>query len=161
VKSDPLTGENLLLILSITHKYCMERITSDTIEELKKTSTYDGFVDIVVASQILDSKPLYEEGIRRLISSGLSPSTEQSRRLGTDATHTVMMAVIDALRAEMSKKVKTANAERDALAVALTQVDNTKCQYCHQQTRWTCQQNRCRRQQAPLVSPPRSPIYLA
>jgi hypothetical protein len=139
----------------------MERITNDIIEELKETSTYDGFVDIVVASQILDSKPLYEEGIRRLISSRLSPSTEQSRRLGTDATHAVMVAVIDALRAEMNRKVEAANAERDALAIALTQVDNTKCQYCHQHTRWTCQHNRCRKQQAPLVSPPRSPIYLA
>jgi hypothetical protein len=123
----------------------METITNDIIAELKQTSTYDGFVDIVVASQITDSESLYQDGIHRIISSGQTPTQGQSRRMGTDATHTVMMAVMDTLkvevasvRSEMNTKLKAENAERVKAETALANADNTRCRYCSGRTQWTC-----------------------
>jgi hypothetical protein len=102
----------------------MERITSDIIEELKKTSSYDGFVDLIVASQIIDSQPLYEDGIQRLKSTGQSPSTEQAKRMGAEATHTVMMSVMDTLRASNSEKVASIRSEMNVkVAAAQNQKD--------------------------------------
>jgi hypothetical protein len=159
VKSEQLSGEKLLSILSIAHKYCMEKITQDVVEELKKATTYDGFVDLVVASQVIDSAPLYQDGMQRLISSGLPPNKEQSRRIGTDATHAVMIAVIGSLKAsnaaevasirsEMNQKVTEANNEKQQeVAAALAKADNTKCRFCSCQTSWQCSSYPCRKRQ--------------
>jgi hypothetical protein len=87
------TGEDLLSVLSIAHKYCMETIESDIIQELKLTSQYTGLIDLVVASRMIDSASLYEDGIDRLISSETLPTREQALRLEADATHAVMSEI--------------------------------------------------------------------
>ncbi|PVF93901.1 hypothetical protein CPB86DRAFT_75195 [Serendipita vermifera] len=154
VKSEPLIGEMLPLILSISHKYCMESLTNDILEELKDTSGYGGFVDIVIASQIIGSEQLYQEGIQRLVSSGRIPTKEQAKRMGAEATHAVMAVVIntlketnavevEAVRSEMHRKVTTVRVEMAKAVVSvreemLTSVDNTRCRFCPRSTRWTC-----------------------
>lgn len=71
----------------------MESAEADIIEELKKTSNYDGFVDLVVASQIIGSNELYQDGIQRLIASKSLPTLEQAMRMGVEATYNVIMSV--------------------------------------------------------------------
>ncbi|KAG8826144.1 hypothetical protein FRC17_008370 [Serendipita sp. 399] len=83
LKSERIKGEHLLEILTIAHKYCMEEIEADIIEELKTTPSYDGLVDIVVASQIVGSKELYDEGIRRIIAYENLPTLQQAKRIGS------------------------------------------------------------------------------
>jgi hypothetical protein len=153
-------------MLSIAHKYCMERIVSDIVEELKENSTYDGFVDLVVASQIIDSDALHQDGVQRLVSSGQPPSKEQAKRMGSEATHTVMLSVMDTLkkstatqiasvRSEMNAKLVTANLEKDRevaairseMTAALAKVDNTKCRFCFKHTQWSCSYMYCHKVQ--------------
>jgi hypothetical protein len=71
----------------------MENIEADIVEELKRASTYDSSVDLIVASQIIDSEQLYQEGIQRLTSSGSFPNLAQAKRIGVEATHTIMTSL--------------------------------------------------------------------
>ncbi|PVF93902.1 hypothetical protein CPB86DRAFT_714414, partial [Serendipita vermifera] len=164
VRSGRLPGQDLLQILSVAHKYCMERITTDIIEELKTTTAHDGFVDLVVASQIIDSPPLYQDGIQRLISSGQSLTKEQANRMGSEATHAVMIAIVNGLRSEvasitlrMNRRVAAIQEEMD---VALKNVDNTKCRFCNNSTEWSCSQGSCRRRQPSQPKPSSTGLFL-
>ncbi|PVF93900.1 hypothetical protein CPB86DRAFT_75160 [Serendipita vermifera] len=165
INSERLSGDKLLLILTIAHKYCMESITQDVIKELMKTSTYDGFVDLVVASQIIDSKELYQDGLQRLISSGGLPGTKQAERMGAEATRAVMAAAIDAIKnsqvaeinsvkKEMQTQIAAVKAEMVAAVAAATKsatsptdVVNTECRFCSRTTNWRCTHGFCRKYQ--------------
>lgn len=119
IKSECLTGEHLLLILPIAHKCCMEKIEADIIEVLKKASNYSGFVDLIVASRIVGSEQLYQDGIQRLISSKSSPELEQSKRMGGEATHIVMTAVMDTLERAHAEEVQAVKMEMEEAVVAV------------------------------------------
>ncbi|KAG8816416.1 hypothetical protein FRC17_000341 [Serendipita sp. 399] len=110
VETEEYNGEQLLKTLSIAHKYCMEKIEAGIIAKLQMTSSYDGFVDIIVASQIIDSSDLYEDGLQRLIASGSPPNLPQAIRMGVKAAHTLMGAVmgesVASFRSEMDNKLK-------------------------------------------------------
>ncbi|KAG8773663.1 hypothetical protein FRC20_011192 [Serendipita sp. 405] len=58
-KSEALRQADLLTILPVVHKHCMDEIETWDIEKLKATSSYDGFVDLIVASRIVGSNELY------------------------------------------------------------------------------------------------------
>ncbi|PVF92247.1 hypothetical protein CPB86DRAFT_769623 [Serendipita vermifera] len=163
IHSERLSGGKLLLILSIAHKYCMDSIAQDVIKELKKTFTYNGFVDLVVASRIIDSKELYQDGLQRLIASGALPDTEQAERMGAEATRAVMAAAIDTMKnaqaaeinivkTEMKTQIAAVKAEMVAAVAAATKsatpadVDNTKCRFCPSSTNWRC--SGCSRRQS-------------
>ncbi|KAG8817318.1 hypothetical protein FRC19_011437 [Serendipita sp. 401] len=92
-----LKGEDLLTILPIAHKYCMEEIETWIIEQLKETSGYDGFVDLIVASRIVDSDELYQDGLRRLLLTKSFPTLEQAERMGAKTTYSVMKVAADAI----------------------------------------------------------------
>ncbi|KAG8816032.1 hypothetical protein FRC17_000495 [Serendipita sp. 399] len=98
ISAESLTAEQFLMILPIANKYRMERVERDIIQELKKSTDYEGSVNLVVASRIVGSDELYQNGIQRLISFGNSPDLMQATRMGTAATHAVMEALIDALK---------------------------------------------------------------
>ncbi|KAG8816031.1 hypothetical protein FRC17_000494 [Serendipita sp. 399] len=167
-----LQGEQLLKILPIAHKYRMEKIKSYVIEELKKSIDYDNFVHLIVASRIVDSTQLYQDGLQALITFRLSPTLEQANLIGAEATHKVMSAVIDALteasvaleeanraevaavRVEMEQQIATINANNakeiatvKAQAEADARANHTKCRYCSQVTNWSCQTWPCRKAQ--------------
>jgi hypothetical protein len=90
IRSLKRTGEHYLKLLAISHKYGLEEIKADVLELLKQTKKYEGFIDLVVASYIIDSEPLRKDGINRLVCSGTSPSLDQAKRLGVEVTHTLM-----------------------------------------------------------------------
>jgi len=102
INSESLSGEHLLLILPVAHKYCMEKIEADIVEELCRASTCDGSVDLVVASQIIESELLYQEGIQRLITSNSSLNLAQAKRIGVEATHTIMTALMDEMKQNLN-----------------------------------------------------------
>ncbi|KAG8817362.1 hypothetical protein FRC18_000576 [Serendipita sp. 400] len=108
IRSDVLKGGDLLTMLPIVHKYAMEELETKIIQELKNTSSHDGFVDLVVASQIVGSEELYQDGLQRLVSAKSAPTLAQSTRMGAQATHTVMMAAMEA--AVTSAKQETVSA---------------------------------------------------
>lgn len=157
IKPRTFTGEQLFLMLPTAHKYCMEKIEKEIIEELKKTSSYEGFIDLIVASRVIDSDQLYQDGLHRLISSGLSPTMAQANRMGSEATHTVMTAYTETLKAtnvaEMNRQVAltkaaitrdlaSVRAKADAeiaalraqLSVASNPVPKGQCRWCARRT---------------------------
>jgi hypothetical protein len=79
-------GERLLLILPIAHKYCMETIEGAIIKQLKRLAKNTvAWVDLMVASQLLDSKPLYDEALQGLRAIRPKPDFTQASRIGLRA----------------------------------------------------------------------------
>ncbi|KAG8750253.1 hypothetical protein FRC14_000682 [Serendipita sp. 396] len=112
IRSDVPKGGDLLTMLPIVHKYAMEELETKIIQELKNTSSHDGFVDLVVAAQLVGSEELYQDGLQRLVSAKSAPTLAQSTRMGVQATHAVMMAAMEA--AVTSAKQKVASARQEA-----------------------------------------------
>jgi len=164
-------GEQLLLILPIAHKYCMESIESDLIKQLKNSTTADGYVDLMVASHMIGSDELYQAGLQGLVSSGKLPTVEQAKRIGVEATYAVMTAVhaaeMASLKARHASNAALASAtyqeninivveaHKVALAdvnakvtVAFANFNNQKCRHCAQLTNWKCLYSNCYQYQA-------------
>lgn len=127
----PLNGEQILLVLPIVHKYCMEDMETNIIDGMKKDTSNDGYANLIVASRILGSDELYQAGLKGLTSSGVAPSLAQAKRIGAEATHIAMMKVI------------TAQAITAFQAELAAKPDNRKCRHCHQLTNWTCFLSNC------------------
>ncbi|KAG8826142.1 hypothetical protein FRC17_008368 [Serendipita sp. 399] len=144
VESEEYNGEQLLKALSIAYKYRMERIEAGIVAKLKRASGYDGFVDMIVASQIVDSNGLYEDGLQRLIASGSAPTLPQAIRMGVKATYTVMEAVVGesvaSVRAQMAFELKELS---DKYERELAKTSNRECQQCNGFYGWRC--DRCNR----------------
>ncbi|KIM29690.1 hypothetical protein M408DRAFT_55403, partial [Serendipita vermifera MAFF 305830] len=86
-----LTNKRMLGVLTIAHKYCMEKTEEAIIRRLKKPSTVEGYVDLLVASRIIDSNPLYEQALRGLRDErNPKPTFEQAKRMGFRAYFDVM-----------------------------------------------------------------------
>jgi len=86
-----LSGERLLLILPIAHKYCMKTIEENILEELENASNTAEYVALFVAARIVGSDRLYEKALASLMSSNPPPDLEQARRIGLDAFHAIMI----------------------------------------------------------------------
>jgi hypothetical protein len=121
----------------------MDELTKEIIEELRSTSTYEGFVNMVVASRMIGSNQLYKDGVQQLISSEIVPNMEQSKRMGVEATHTIMKEIMNsiisernAVQSEMNQRVAVVRKEKATaianlkakMAQALAKSDN--CIYC-------------------------------
>ena len=100
------SGESVLAILSIAHKYCMESIETAIINQLKTASTTPGYVDLMVASRIVGSEPIYQQALQGLIATTPKPDLVQARRIGVDAHY----AVIEASMAALTSALANANA---------------------------------------------------
>ncbi|KAG8750255.1 hypothetical protein FRC14_000684 [Serendipita sp. 396] len=144
-RPDALKGEGLLMILPLVHKYCMEEMETWIIEQIKAARNYDGFVDIIVASRIVGSNELYEDGLQRLLSTKLFPTLEQAERMGTKETHAVMKVAAEAAIAVSNDKI-THELELKH-AIALVNIDTRTCRHCNNTTNWKCGSSRCRRVQ--------------
>ncbi|KAG8818585.1 hypothetical protein FRC19_010552 [Serendipita sp. 401] len=128
-------GEDLLTILPIVHKYCMEEIEANIIRELKATFTYDGFVNLIVASRLIDCNSLYQDGLQRLFKFGTFPTLEQAKRMGVETTHAVMKSASD-----------------HAVASSLAKADNQICRHCQHSTNWKCSHSSCQKPQRVVLS---------
>lgn len=88
-------GSQLLDLLRIAHKYCMDTIEKSTIDVLKKTVTIAGYVDLVVASRIVDSKELFDEAVKGLVRKKRKPTLKEARIIGTDVVYAILEAVVE------------------------------------------------------------------
>jgi hypothetical protein len=96
VSSDRLGGNQLIQMLLVAHKYCMETIEGDIIKELKKTSVYEDYVDLVAASNIIGSEELCQDAVKLMVSpDNVLPTIQQARRMGVDVAHTVMQQMYE------------------------------------------------------------------
>jgi lipopolysaccharide biosynthesis regulator YciM len=68
----------------------MEMMEDGIIKQLESIGDTPGYVDLLVASQIIDSKVLYNKALNALFLCSLKPTLDQARRIGTDAYFAVM-----------------------------------------------------------------------
>jgi hypothetical protein len=88
------TGDQCVAVLHVAHKYFMEIIQAEIISQLKKAAkTTKDFINLMIASQVIDSEELYQEALRGLIRSEPKPTLEQAKRIGFDATYAVFSAI--------------------------------------------------------------------
>ena len=80
-------------------------------------------MDLIVASQIIDSKGLYEEGLQGLINSQAELDLVQSARIGTDAMHSILMAAY--------VKIKDAKKGELRAQTSPKEFQNPRCANCH------------------------------
>jgi hypothetical protein len=92
-------AEHLLSLLRIVHKYCMERLEQTAIDNLKQNKTTDGYIDLIVAAQIVGSDQLYQQALQSLISSEPKLDLSQAKRIGTEAYYNIAVSTISAINA--------------------------------------------------------------
>ncbi|KIM29708.1 hypothetical protein M408DRAFT_328572 [Serendipita vermifera MAFF 305830] len=84
------TGKQSIQILRITHKYCMQSAEDELISRLKEETGTVGFLNLMVASRIVDSKELYDTALKGLIASEPKPTFEEANMIGMEAYHAIM-----------------------------------------------------------------------
>ena len=84
----------MLAVLRIAHKYNMELVEEDILSQLKNASTTPSYVDLMVAAQVVNSQPLYQQALQGLIKSEPKPDLAQARRIGVDAYHAAMASAV-------------------------------------------------------------------
>ncbi|PVF96591.1 hypothetical protein CPB86DRAFT_786808 [Serendipita vermifera] len=84
------TGQDLMSILEITHKYGMHELKKSIIERIKKATTTQEFVDMVVAGRITDDEQLCQTGVAGLRRVWPKPTWEQAQAIGPKAYFDVM-----------------------------------------------------------------------
>jgi len=68
----------------------MEVMESGIIKQLESFLTTAGYVDLLVASQLIDSKALYNKALNALIAHSQKPTLDQAKRIGFDAYFAIM-----------------------------------------------------------------------
>ena len=126
----------------------MERIEEDILKQLKTVRTTAGYVDLIVASEIIHSTSLYDETLQQLISSGAKPDLSQSRRIGVDALHAILTA-FDVRLSTASTDARNARNAQEAIKQQVADFDLRNCRHCSEKTgpNWTCTSKRCRKAQ--------------
>jgi hypothetical protein len=112
----------MLLVLTIAHKYCMDKIETATVRQLQKASTTAGYVDLIVAAQIIGSNNLYQKVLKVLKANPTMLELEQAQRIGAEATYHILIATILAISLSRDAALKKAK---------VAAVDNTRCRHCH------------------------------
>ncbi|KIM20847.1 hypothetical protein M408DRAFT_333786 [Serendipita vermifera MAFF 305830] len=121
--SKTYSSERLLSLLRIAHKYCMDRLEQTTIEKLKQKQTTEGYVDLIVAAQIIGSDQLYQHALQSLISSIPKPDLTQAKRIGVEAYHTITTSTISDIVANNASALSLA---RNDLASARADLLNAR-----------------------------------
>jgi hypothetical protein len=85
-----LSGTQLLSILAIAHKYCMDRIEENILEVLNGATSTAEYVDLLVGAQIIGSDSSYQKALEALKISNPKPDLAQAKRMGVEATYAVM-----------------------------------------------------------------------
>jgi len=134
----------MLAILPIAHKYCMDSVENAILDHLKQANTTETYVDLMVASKMVDSQPLYEQALQGLISSMPKPNLSQVKRIGMESYHAIMEASLSTA----NNATSIANLALDKARADLVGVDTRKCRHCGKKTNWTCAAKSCGRSQA-------------
>jgi hypothetical protein len=77
-------------LLRIAHKYCMQSTEDEILTMLKADDSTAGYVELMVASQIIGSPALHQQALKAMISSESKPNLEQAKRIGIEAYHELM-----------------------------------------------------------------------
>jgi hypothetical protein len=161
------SGKDMLAILPIAHKYCMDGFETAILERLSQAHSTETFVNLMVASQIVDSQSLYQQALQGLISCTPKPNLLQATRIGVEAHHAIMEAALStandstssaessissltaAINAQKSL-ISTARAESSKLKAELAQVkvelvhaSFMTCRSCDSETDWRCMSETC------------------
>ena len=83
-------GKESIAVLRITHKYCMDVVEEVLLSELQTRTDTTGYLDLMVASKIVDLSALYEKALQGLITSEPKPTLEEARLIGVEAYHEIM-----------------------------------------------------------------------
>jgi hypothetical protein len=116
-----VNGESLLAILPIAHKYCMDEMEGGIIKQLESLNSTAGYVDLLVASEIIDSEALHDKALNALIAHPRKPTLDQAKRIGMDA----YFAVMD----QLTRRCRHANCQRPQAGII------RQCRGC-QQLQW-------------------------
>ncbi|KIM29710.1 hypothetical protein M408DRAFT_328574 [Serendipita vermifera MAFF 305830] len=84
------TGKQSIEIIRITHKYCMQSAEDELISRLKEETGATKFLDLIVASRIVDSKELYDTALRGLTDSEYRLTLEEAKMIGIEASYAIM-----------------------------------------------------------------------
>jgi hypothetical protein len=85
------TGEELMGVLRVAHKYCMNVIEQDITKSLAMDTSLEGLINLLVASRIIDDKELHKKAWDSLIASTDTPDLEQARRMGLDLLYALLL----------------------------------------------------------------------
>ena len=78
----------------------MDRLEQTTLEKLQQNRTTGGYIDLIVAAQIVGSDPLYQQALQSSISSNPQPDLAQAKRIGTEAYYAITASTISAIHTE-------------------------------------------------------------
>ena len=79
------TGQEAIEVLEIAHRYEMKTIEQTIISRLENANSTPEFVDLMVASRMLQSESLQEKAAKGLLDSPIMPDLDEAKRLGLDA----------------------------------------------------------------------------
>src|SRR5271156_5997082 len=68
----------------------MEVMEGGIMQQLESVFNTAGYVDLLVASQIINSTALYNKALNALIAHPQKPTLDQARRIGVDAHFAIM-----------------------------------------------------------------------
>lgn len=142
------TGDQLLLLLEIAHKYCMETVENRLLKILLKDSTSAGLVNRIVASRIVGSTKIYHDALKRMIYSRTEPTEIQVQQIGLEALYSMFMAVLRQLEATEAAQKGAIAAQKEA-EDKFKSFSNLKCKFCSTFTNWECDQ--CNMVQTPNI----------
>jgi lipopolysaccharide biosynthesis regulator YciM len=80
----------MLSVLPIARKYCMDKIEAAILKQFGRASATPGYVDLMVAAQIVGSQQLYQQALDGLISTRQHLSLAQAQRIEGEATFAVL-----------------------------------------------------------------------
>lgn len=94
LKSNDLwTSDQLVALLRVAHKYCMESIEQEILSQLHTYKDKPGFFKLLDASRIVGSETLEKEAIEGLTQFRLSLTLEEANWLGMEIFYKFMMNV--------------------------------------------------------------------
>jgi len=68
----------------------MDAIEETLLSDLETKTTTEGYIDLMLASRVIGSDPLYEKALQGLIASEPKPTLEEAQLIGVDAYYAVM-----------------------------------------------------------------------
>jgi hypothetical protein len=83
------TGQQAIEVLEIAHRYQMNTIERTIVSRLENPNSTPEFVDLIVASRIVQSESLQEKAMKGLLLSPIIPDLNEAKRLGLDAYYAV------------------------------------------------------------------------
>lgn len=80
------TGQDMQAVLEIAHKYCMDGFEERILSKVQAaTTTTQDYIDMLLASRVVESYSLYQKAIEGLVKTSPKPNVEQAKMIGVEA----------------------------------------------------------------------------